>query len=171
MHVTFSLKRNTCRTHKKLNDSLTYINTLSNHPPQIIKHLNQTTSKRFSRSSSSPELLKQSKPYYEEVLTKCDYKAKMQYAQPNFQQNNTKKRSRKIIWFKPPFSLNVKANVAVFFVLQLTDTHFPPTNKFHKTLNRNTVKVSYSCTQNISHIIKGNNKKVTQIKRHRQLSR
>ena len=53
--------------------------------------------------------------------------------------------------------------------LQLIDRHFPPTNKLHKIFNRNTVKVSYSCIQNISEIIYGHNKKVTQMKRHHQL--
>ena len=53
--------------------------------------------------------------------------------------------------------------------LQLIDRHFPPANKLHKIFNRSTVKVSYSCTQNISQIIKGHNKKNTDIKRHRQL--
>ena len=43
--------------------------------------------------------------------------------------------------------------------LQVIDTHFPPANKLHKIFNRDTVKVSYSCTQNISQIIKGHNKK------------
>ena len=84
------------------------------------------------------------------------------------QQNNTRKRARKIIWFNPTFSLNLKINMAKTF-LQLVDTHFPPTNKLHKIFNRNTVKVSYSCTQNISQIIKVHHKKVTQIKRHHQL--
>ena len=64
---------------------------------------------------------------------------------------------------QPSFSLNVKTNAAKIF-LQLIDTHFPPTNKLHKIFNCTAVKVSYSCTQNISQIIKGHNKKVTQIK-------
>ena len=53
--------------------------------------------------------------------------------------------------------------------LQLIDTHFPPANKLHKVFNRNAFKVSYSCTENISQITKGHNKKVTQIKRHHQI--
>ena len=84
------------------------------------------------------------------------------------QQNNTRRRTQKIIWFNPPFSLNVKTNVAKIF-LELTETQFPPENKLHKIFNRNTVKFSYSCTQNISQIIKGHNKKVTQIKLNHQL--
>ena len=84
------------------------------------------------------------------------------------QQNNTRKRTRKIIWFNRPFRLNVTTVVAKMF-LHLLNTHVPPTNKLHKIFNRNTVKVSYSCNQNISQIIKGHNKKVTLIKRHHKL--
>ena len=53
-------------------------------------------------------------------------------------------------------------------ILQLIVTHFSPANKLHKIFNRNTVKASYICTQNISRIIKGHNKKVTQMKRRHQ---
>ena len=105
----------------------------------------------------------QSKPDYEEALKKYAYKAKLQYMQPNLQENNTRGRTRKIILFNPPFSLNLKTNVAKI-LLQLIDTHSPPANKLHKVFNCNTVKVGYSCAQNISQIIKGHNKKVTQIK-------
>ena len=45
--------------------------------------------------------------------------------------------------------------------LRLRDTHFPPENRLHK--------ISYSCTQNIAQIMRGHNKKVTQIKRYQQL--
>ena len=77
--------------------------------------------------------------------------------QSDLQQNNTRRRTQKIIWFNQPFSLNAKGNVAKMF-LQLIDTHFPTANKLHKIFNRNTVKVSYSCTQNIFQIIKEYNK-------------
>ena len=65
-------------------------------------------------------------------------------------------------------TLNVTTVVAKMF-LDLLETHVPPTNKLHKIFNRNTVKVSYSCNQNISQIIKEHNKKVTLIKRHHEL--
>ena len=51
--------------------------------------------------------------------------------------------------------------------LQLTDISFQQTTNI-KSLNVN-LKVSYSCTHNISQIIKGHNKKVTQIRRSHQL--
>ena len=49
------------------------------------------------------------------------------------------------------------------------DTRFPRANKLNKIFKSNTVKVSYSCTQIISQIIKRHNKKVTQIQWHYQL--
>ena len=42
------------------------------------------------------------------------------------------------------------------------EKHFPRSSKLHKIFNKNTVKVSYSCTQNMSQIIKGHNKKIVQ---------
>ena len=81
--VTFNLERNTYRPYKKPNDKLTFINTSSNHPPQIIKHFTQTISETLSRNSSSAEIFEQSKLDYEEALKKCGFKAKLQYIQPN----------------------------------------------------------------------------------------
>ena len=37
---------------------------------------------------------------------------------------------------------------------------FPPSNSLHKIFNRNTVKLSYCCTQNLGNIIKSHNKKL-----------
>ena len=62
-----------------------------------------------------------------------------------------------IICFNPPFTSNVKTNVEKLFS-QLVDTHFAPGNKLHKIFKRNTVKVRYSSTQNISQLEKGHNK-------------
>ena len=57
LNVTFNLERNAYR--QKPNDNLTYINTLSNHSPLIIKHVTQTISGRLSRNSSSAEIFEQ----------------------------------------------------------------------------------------------------------------
>ena len=70
-----------------------------------------------------------------------------------------KNRKRNIIWFNPPYSKNVVTKVGHYF-LKLLDKHFPRHHKLHKIFNRNTVKVSYSCTKNIKSIINCHNKKV-----------
>ena len=77
----------------------------------------------------------------------------------NNKSEKPKTRKGNIIWSNPPFSKSVSTNVAKTF-LQLVTKHFPRTHKLQKIFNSNTVKVSYSCMNNMSNIIKGHNKKV-----------
>ena len=74
--------------------------------------------------------------------------------------NHTKRNCQlNIIWFNPPFSRAVSTIAGKRF-LQLLRHHFLPSNKLHKIFNKNTVKVSYCCTQNVASIIKSHNKKL-----------
>ena len=57
--------------------------------------------------------------------------------------------------------MNVKTNVARNF-LNLIEKHFPETNKLHKIINRNTIKVSYSCLPNVKQMITNHNKHLLQ---------
>ena len=61
--------------------------------------------------------------------------------------------------FNPPFSKNFSTNIGRTF-LNLLDTHFPKDNKLHKIFNRNNVKISYSCMDNMTNIINTHNKLV-----------
>ena len=58
---------------------------------------------------------------------------------------------------------NERRNIFVTFVIKiffrLLDKHFPKSNTLHKIFNRNTVKVRYSCMENVSQIIKKHNNK------------
>ena len=68
-------------------------------------------------------------------------------------------RNRRILWFNPPYSLNVKTHIGAKF-LSLLDKHFPPGHPLHHLLNRNTVKVSYKCLPNMASIISKNNSNI-----------
>ena len=70
-----------------------------------------------------------------------------------------RKRSRKIIYFNPPFSKDVKTNVEKKF-LQILDKHYPPGNPLNKIFNRNTVKMSYRCTPSLGLKIAAHNFKI-----------
>ena len=59
------------------------------------------------------------------------------------------KRKRHITWFNPPFTSNVKSNIGKRF-LTLIDQHFPKNHPLHKICNRNTLKLSYSCMDNMA---------------------
>ena len=92
------------------------------------------------------KIFEQTKPDYQKTPKKCVYKAKSQHTRPNLQQNNTRRRTREIIWLNTPFSFKVETKVAKIF-LKLRDTNLSPADNLHKIFNCNTVKVSYSCAQ------------------------
>ena len=70
-----------------------------------------------------------------------------------------KRRKKNTICFNPPFSKNVATNIGRY-VLNLIDKHFPRHHKFHKILNRNNIKVSYSCMPIIKSAINSHNRKI-----------
>ena len=101
---------------------------------------------------------------------KCGHTTKLTYTPPNHEQNNVRrKRQRKIIWFNPPVNLDVSNNLAKIF-LNLIEKQFPRSSKLHKIFNKNIIKVSYSCTQTMSQIIKAHNKEINQKKHKRRSS-
>ena len=57
-------------------------------------------------------------------------------------------------------AINDPLRFYIYRFLQLSHHHFPPSNKLHKTFDKNAVKVSYCCTQNVASIIKSHNKKL-----------
>ena len=162
LDVTFNLLNETYRPYRKPNDELKYINVSSNHPPQIIKQLVNTINGRLSANSSSEKVFNESKSYYEDALNKSGYKTQLEYkAPPTSIKRNSKNRKRKIVWFNPPYNQSVSTNVAQTF-LKLVDKHFPRSNRLYKIFNRNTIKVSYSCTDNIEQHVKKHNNYVQQ---------
>ena len=70
-------------------------------------------------------------------------------------------RNRKVIYFNPPFCKSVKTEVGKIF-LSLLDKHFHRNHRYRKIFNRNTVKMSYSCVDNMESLIKQHNRKVSQ---------
>ena len=94
----------------------------------------------------------------------CGYTVyQLEYKPPQSEstEDTNKKRTRKrnISWFNPPYSENVRTNVGKKF-LNLLDRCFPPGHQLHKLLNRNTVKVSYSCMPNMKSVISSQNKSI-----------
>ena len=71
-------------------------------------------------------------------------------------------RQRNIICYNRPFSKSVKTNIDRTF-LNLISRHLPRHHKYHSLFNKNNVKVSYSCMDNMQHITNKHNKKVTSI--------
>ena len=162
LNVTLNLTTGKYQPYNKPDNNPLYIQILSNHPPNIIKNLLYNISKRINTLSADETTFKdlKSKDLYNNALTERGFKYKIiLQGQQNTSTviNNTKNRKRKIIWFNPPFSLNVSTNIGKNF-FNLLGKHFPKTHQLHELFNRNIVKVSYSSIPNFKSAINGHNK-------------
>ena len=157
LDVTFNLTNETYQPYSKPNGQPVYINVHSNHPPNIIKRIPKMISDRMNKISSNKTIFERAAPYYNDALAASGYKETISF--DNSKQNHKRTRSRKVIWFNPPFSINVKTDVARKF-LKIVGKNFPRNHKLRKLFNKNTLKVSYSCLPNMSSIISSHNKKV-----------
>ena len=127
---------------------------------------------RISENSSSKKIFEENVKEYEEALLRSGYNKKLEYKQngqnmPTKDRSDEKKkkkiRKRKIHRFNPPFNNSVETNVGKQF-LKLVDKYFGQErkDKLHKIFNRQTLKISYSCTQNFGNVIKNHNKTIMQ---------
>ena len=74
-------------------------------------------------------------------------------------ENARRNRNRKVIWFNPQYSLNVKTNIGKVF-LKLVRKHFPRSHKLSKIFSLDTIKISYSSMPNVKKLIKQHNSKI-----------
>ena len=108
LDTTFDLITDIYRPYRKPNDTPVYINKNSNHPPTVLQQLAKSVSKRISETSSNEQIFK---GRYEEALKKSGFHEKLEYVREEVDRHGKeekKSRKRKIIWFSPPYSNNVK---------------------------------------------------------------
>ena len=131
-----------------------------------IKQLPKAVNLRIGKLSANEKIFKESSKRYIDALKNSGFKEDFRYLKQNItneitkEDNNydqkNKNRKRKIIWFNPTFCKLANIDVGKYF-LRLIDKHFKQDNIFHKIFNRKTLKISYSCTKNISQIINSHN--------------
>ena len=118
LDITFNLENGTYKPYKKPNNEIRYVHAESNHPPPILKQIPISIGQRISINSSSKEIFEATKPHYEKALDNCGYKdTKLQFSSTGKEHSQKRKRSRKIIWFNPPYSKNVKTNIGKTFLM------------------------------------------------------
>ena len=155
LEATMNIRTSKYYPYKKPNNELQYIHTSSNHPPNVIKQIPVTISQRLSKISSDETEFSKVKDEYEKALLDSGHTANLTYEPPeeNTATNTHRKRRRNIIWFNPPYNKELKTNLGHKF-LKLVEKHFPQNHRYHKIFNKNSIKLSYSCTPNLSMTIK-----------------
>ena len=158
LDVTFNLSNNKYYPYRKPNNKPLYINAKSNHPPSIIQQLPSMIEKRLLTLSCDENEFNKAKEQYESALRQGGYNAELKFnAEIHPRRRN---RTRKVIWFNPPFTQNLKTNIGKIF-LRLVKRHFPRRHRYRKIFNANTLKLSYSCMPNMGSIIKQHNAKIS----------
>ena len=151
--------------HTKSTDKHQYLHYTSAYPThtkRIRKQIPISISKRISKLSSNEEIFNNNIRTYSDALKRCGFQEKLGFileisSDPHA--NEGRRHRRKIIWFNPPYSINVKTNIGKVF-LNLLHKHFSYTHLFHKIFNKSTVKISYNCMRNINSIISAHNRSV-----------
>ena len=139
LDVTFNLCTGKYQPLNKPNDTPTYINVNSNHPPNIIKALPNSISQRINNISSDKATFNNVAPSYNDALSESGYKENLTCQQDLT--TSRKVRQRKVIWFNPAYSVNVETNIGKTF-LNLIEKHFLKTSKFHKYLTETMSKLA-----------------------------
>ena len=143
--------------YRKQSNTPLYIHSESNHPSSIIKQLPSMTNKHISNLQCNEHEFNKAKPLYESALKNSSFNYSMKFKAPV--ENARRNRNRKVIWFNPPYSLNVKTNIGKVF-LKLVRKHFPRSHELNKIFNLNTTNISYSSMPSAKNLIKQHNLKI-----------
>ena len=92
------------------------------------------------------------------MLKNCGYDYELKF-QEKSSKSSKKSRSRKVLWFNPPFSAHVKTNIGQNF-LKILDETFKKDNPLSKIFNRTCTKISYRTSPNLAAIIAKHNAKL-----------
>ena len=92
-------------------------------------------------------------------MRQSGYNKKLSYKLTDTKHQKHSKHKRKIIWLNPLFSKNVSTKIGKSF-LSLLDLHFPRNHIYSSIFNRNKIKVSHSCMQNMKSVINYHNMNV-----------
>ena len=157
------LINNTYQPYRKPNSETVYINKHSNHPPNILKELPKAINKRITDISCNQDIFDAAKTTYAQALSKSGFSEELKYnnkdSKEQTRNKEKRKRRRKIIWFNPPFSLNLKTSIGKLF-FKMLKKNFSKSNPFSKIFNKNTIKISHSFTRNMKLIISSHNKQI-----------
>ena len=94
LDVTFDLTTGKYKPYNKPGNIPLYINVKPNHPPNIIKNLDDSISCRINKLSSDNNVFENSKDIYNNALFNSGFKQKIKF-DPNFGNNNSQNKNRK----------------------------------------------------------------------------
>ena len=162
LDITLDLNTGLHAPYMKPNDVKNYVHRLSNHPPAILKNLPKNINDRLCKLSSNEEIFKNAIPPYQEALIRAGYDYNLIFYDTNSnninRSRNKRTRTRKCVFWNPPFSKNVKTNLIAEF-LKIVKS-FPQHNVLKPMINTNKIKASYRTVPNMAKQVSRKNGRV-----------
>ena len=108
---------------------------------------------------------------YEEALKNDGYRVNLEYKnRDRIGTQGRRNRPRKILWFNPPYNMEVVNNLGKEF-FKILKINFPSGSQLHKIFNKNCIKLSYSCMPIINGIINRSNIAKLGTKKHKVIDK
>ena len=152
LDITLDLTNGEFRPFMKPNNTIKYVSKQSNHPPAVTKNLPHNINNRLSRLSINETVFNTAAPPYQAAINESGYRYKLKFdskaSDQHPQESKKKNRKRKVIYFNPPWSSDVKTDIGKQF-LRIVKSTFHKKHPLYKICNRFTLKVSYSCLPNM----------------------
>ena len=116
-------------------------------PYKLSRRFQGILKKDFPTYHQQKKIFENWKDIYKLPLLQFGYKENLNCTEKN---NKIDQKTQKciILWFNPPYSKSVKTNIDKLY-LCLISKPFPPTHKYRKIFNGNTIKINYTCMSNI----------------------
>ena len=142
LDVKLNLATGEYRPYKKPGSETVYIDSQSNHPPNVIKAMPGGIQKRISTLSHSKEIFEAEIRPYQHELDKRGYKCKLQYTPTEPNNSSETKRKRKTLYFNPPWNAAVSTDFARK-TFNLIDEHFKEGTLLGRLFNKKAIKIAY----------------------------
>ena len=186
LDVTLNLNNGTFKPFSKNDSAPRYINISSNDPRSVLRQIPNAVNQRINKLSSCKKIFQENKSRYDDALKDSGFQGRLEYLTPvdpnsrvknnnggtrtlikvgeiinnsSHEKRRGNNRNRKVVWFNPPFCRLTNIDIGKYFQ-HLLDKHFNRDNPLSRIFNRNTVKISYSCTKNMYNILSNHNKRL-----------
>ena len=164
--ITLDLRTDSYKPYKKPNDTISYIQCQSNHPPSIIKNLPEGIEKRLSNNSAKADIFQEAAKPYNNVLFNNEHKEELKYTNkgsiqskrgktpndsdpkifepPKNYKNNNKKEGERLVNPPPPPRT---AKTLPPILIKKNSLHYSAlasnqTKKLYNIINKHTIKLS-----------------------------
>ena len=94
LDVTLDLQDESYKPYRKPNAHTVYVNSKSNHPEHVLKHIPVAVNNRLQKISSNQSVFKETTQHYQEAIRASGYDHELAYSHKHEKRKNKKRREK-----------------------------------------------------------------------------